>query len=297
MERLVQFDGLYGDLNSHPNGEYLFSELLETRSKTFDWNIHPHIHAKLYQLFFIETGAFRFQDVKGERNLHGPCLLLIPPTALHGFNYSSDCRGRILTISDTLVDSLFSGMHPMSVMLEGVACLNSFDRPYTPESIKSLFESIDDELFDNRYEKRMMLHLSLQRLFLVLFRLWKDREDVSHVSKNLSLQYFQKFKQRIRQGRTAGSIADIAKDLAITPVHLNRICRSVAGKSASQILQEHTLDEAQKYLAHTSYTVSEIAYKLHFEYPNYFARFFKKHTGISPSEFRDKNYNLSQRAS
>ena len=53
-------------------------------------------------------------------------------------------------------------------------------------------------------------------------------------------------------------------------------------------MQEHLLDEARKYLTYTSYSVSEIAYLLKFEYPNYFARFFKKHTGLSPTEFRER---------
>ncbi len=290
MERIVQFDGLYGDANSHPNGEYLFSELLETRSKTFDWIVHPHIHAKLFQLFFIEIGSFRFHEARGERELHGPCLLLIPPTALHGFNYENNCRGRILTMSDALVENLFPNSLAITPMFEGIVCLTSFDPPYSLESIRHLIEAVDDELFDNKPEKRLMLQACLQHLLLTLFRLWKVRDEINVGANNLSLHYFQKLKQLIRQDGTTRSIAEIAKELAITPVHLNRICRSIAGKSASHLLQEHTLDEAQKYLTYTSYTVSEIAYLLHFEYPNYFARFFKKHTGISPTEFRDKNF-------
>ena len=70
-------------------------------------------------------------------------------------------------------------------------------------------------------------------------------------------------------------------------MHLNRICQAIAGKSASQLVQEHVLDEARKYLTYTTYSVSEIAYLLHFEYPNYFAKFFRKHTGLSPTEFRE----------
>ena len=48
------------------------------------------------------------------------------------------------------------------------------------------------------------------------------------------------------------------------------------------------MGEATIFLQYTTYSVSEIAYLLHFEYPNYFARFFRNHTGFSPTEFREK---------
>ena len=90
----------------------------------------------------------------------------------------------------------------------------------------------------------------------------------------------------IKNSEYPKSIPDFADELNITPVHLNRICNAVAGKSAIELVHQNLIIEAQKYLLHTSYSVSEIAYLLKFEYPNYFAKLFKKHTGLSPLEFR-----------
>lgn len=126
-----------------------------------------------------------------------------------------------------------------------------------------------------------------QRLFIVLYRLWQQHETAQNSPNNPTIQYFSKFQQRVRQVGTTHSIARLADELVITPVHLNRICQAVAGKSASQLVQEHTLNEARKYLTYTTYSVPEIAYLLHFEYPNYFARFSRKHTGLSPTGFRE----------
>lgn len=291
--RITQFDGLYGEANAQtyaarPNGEYLFSELLQTRSPTFDWVIEPHIHARLFQLFFVETGSVEFSEATRKRQLTGPVVLLIPAAALHGFVYTPDAQGRILTLSDALLDALFPPTSALAPMLQAVQVIQAFDEPYPAATVGGLIAQVDDELFGDQPEKRTMLHLSLQRLFIVLYRLWRQSEAAPDRPNSLSLRYFRQFQQRVRQAGTPHGIARLADELAITPVHLNRVCRTVAGKSASQLVQEHLVDEARKYLTYTSYSVSEIAYLLKFEYPNYFARFFKKHTGLSPTEFRER---------
>lgn len=297
MQHITQYDGLYGEATAERNpadGEYLFSELLQTRSPAFNWVIQPHIHARLFQVFLVETGAVEFLEASGKRQLATPVVLLIPPTALHGLSYTPDATGRILTLSDSLVESLFPGTNgsastgsALAPMLGSIQQLATFAEPNTLERVRALMTEIDEELFDNQSEKRLMLHASLQRLFLIFFRLWQQTEAVGAVPTSAATQYFRKFQQRVRQAGTTHSIAQLADELAITPVHLNRVCRSIAGKSASELVQEHILNEARKYLTYTSYSVSEIAYLLHFEYPNYFARFFKKHTGLSPTEFRE----------
>jgi len=287
MQRLTQFDGLYGQTNARSSTEYLFSELLETRSRSFNWVIEPHIHARLFQLFLVETGAVTLQEANRQRTFAAPVLLLIPPTALHGLTYTPDATGRILTLSDALADSVFPDLPALAPMLEAVQCLTSFEEPYPVAQVRGLFEELDKELFDNQPEKRPMLQVCLQRLFLVLFRIWQRSRALEAAPNTPSLQYFRKFQQRVRQVGTTHSVAQLADELAITPVHLNRICQGVAGKTASLLVQEHILDEARNYLTYTTYSVSEIAYQLHFEYPNYFAKFFKKHTGLSPTEFRE----------
>ncbi|MBO0931335.1 helix-turn-helix domain-containing protein [Fibrella aquatilis] len=292
MKRITQFDGLYGEAgpqqaNVPSGGEYLFSELLETRSRAFDWVIQPHVHARLFQVFFLETGGVEFSEATQQRQLTGPVILLIPPALLHGFIYTPDAKGRILTLADSLIDQLFPATSALSAMLGAVQCIQAFDEPYLAPVVGQLFAQIDEELFGDQPEKRTMLHLDIQRLFLVLYRLWQHGETVQHTANSLPAQYFRRFQQRVRQVGTTHSIVQLADELAITPVHLNRICQAMAGKSASQLVQEHVISEARKYLTYTNYSVSEIAYLLHFEYPNYFARFFKKHTRLSPTEFRE----------
>lgn len=138
MKPITQFNGIYGEADAHSDGEYLFSELLETRSRSLDWVIQPHIHARLFQLFFVEAGEFEFAETKQKRQLTGLVILLIPPAALHGFRYAPEVNGRILTFSDALPESLFPATSALSPMLGSVQCIQAFDEPYTAQAVGQL---------------------------------------------------------------------------------------------------------------------------------------------------------------
>ncbi len=60
--KFQHYDGLYGELNASSTSDYIFSELISTRSKDFDWVIRPHIHIKLFQIFIVESGNVIFKN-------------------------------------------------------------------------------------------------------------------------------------------------------------------------------------------------------------------------------------------
>jgi AraC family transcriptional activator of pobA len=60
------------------------------------------------------------------------------------------------------------------------------------------------------------------------------------------------------------------------------------------VVYDFLIVEAEKYLKHTDYSISEIAYRLNFEDPAYFSRFFSKQKAMSPKEFRAKNKILNR---
>jgi len=283
---LLSFDGLYGDLQTRHAHDYIFLELIATRSKDFDWVILPHLHTQLFQLFVIEKGKVEFQGESETQQLEGPCLLLFSPSILHGLVYSPDVQGQILTLSENMMEAIFPTSSPIWRVFTQALVLNNFDAENPFETIMDGLRRIEKELFAEQAERDHMLKAHFTTLFLSIYR-----QSVQHEAQkndNLTMSHFRRFQKLIKAAQSPKPIPDFAAELGITPVHLNRICRTVAGKSAIQLIQEHLVNEAKKYLLHTSYSVSEIAYQLHFEYPNYFARLFRKYTGVSPLEFRSK---------
>lgn len=83
------------------------------------------------------------------------------------------------------------------------------------------------------------------------------------------------------------SAKDYAENLAVHVNHLNRSVKEVTGKPTTSHISDRIIGEAKAILQHTNWNISEVAFALGFEYPTYFNNFFKKHTGASPSAFRN----------
>lgn len=282
-KNILNFDGLYGDDYGSYSSEYIFLELIATRSQTFDWHIKPHIHLRLFQVFIIKKGTLVFQDSSKEYPLAAPCLVSIPPTKLHGLIYEPPVEGYVLTLSESIMEEIFKTSSTIWSIFDNITILGVFEED-SFDKIQMILKNIEIELFAENIERNLLLRAYITQLFIEIKRLAKEGE--SQVGDSMMIGYFRKFQQIIKNSTYARSIPDFADELKISPVHLNRVCRAIAGKSALELVHQNVIIEAQKYLLHTSYSVSEIAYLLHFEYPNYFAKLFKKYTGLSPLEFR-----------
>jgi AraC family transcriptional regulator, transcriptional activator of pobA len=83
------------------------------------------------------------------------------------------------------------------------------------------------------------------------------------------------------------SASDFANQLNVHVNHLNRAVKEITQKNTTQIIAERILQEAKIMLKHSNWNVSEIAYALDFTEVTHFNNFFKKHTTLSPSKFRN----------
>jgi YesN/AraC family two-component response regulator len=79
-----------------------------------------------------------------------------------------------------------------------------------------------------------------------------------------------------------------ANTLFVTAGHLNKTIKEITGKTAKQCIEEEIILEAKKMLQNDELTILSISEELQFSNPSFFSNFFKKHTSLSPSEYRSK---------
>lgn len=146
----------------------------------------------------------------------------------------------------------------------------------------------------NEYERRIsfndevLVKLYLNILLIELERQYKtENAAIFKVALSRKHQITSKFQQLVEDNfLTLRKVSDYSDSLTMATNYLNDVVKETTGHSASELIQNRLLIEAKAMLLQTELTISEIAAKLHFNDNSYFCRFFKRHTGESPQEFR-----------
>lgn len=82
------------------------------------------------------------------------------------------------------------------------------------------------------------------------------------------------------------SVAWFAEQLHLSPNYFGDLIKKETGKTAIEQIQRKMMDTAKGYLMQTDKSISEIAYCLGYQYPQYFSRAFKNTVGCTPKEYR-----------
>lgn len=130
----------------------------------------------------------------------------------------------------------------------------------------------------------------LQNVFLTIYDSLR-RCNMSLVEEHTGRQgeLFHKYVTLVNEHfRKQHNVAFYAAQMFITTRYLSAIVRSVSGESPKDIIDRMIVLEMKVLLRSTGMSIQEIATQLHFPDQSYMGRYFRKHTGMSPSEYRNK---------
>ena len=153
--------------------------------------------------------------------------------------------------------------------------------------IKTKYEEIDN-IFRNE------INISLLRVFYlniyngIHHKLLKDtvkytrRIEITKKFINLIMQFFNESRE----------VAFYANKLNITPKYLSIVTFEVRGQSAKKVIDDYIMTEIKLQLNSTSKSILEISEELNFPDQSFFCKFFKRHSGLSPKQYRNKLYKF-----
>lgn len=274
---------LYGETRSWPTPDFLHIESIESRSRLHKWEIQAHQHSDLVQLLYLRSGHAVVEIEGVEQPIVSTTLQVVPSLCVHGFRFSEDVDGDILTLALPFVQQVMTGALTSPAFSCSTRIKVSDQRTY----IDQLFDSINREYLGHMTGRETMLQSLISMLLVWIARQAENHSglDVAPQDKNrVLLQNFIKLiEQKYREHWT---VAKYARALGNSPANLNSICRKLGDQSALQIINQRVLLEAKRLLVYTAMTGTQISSDLGFAEPGYFSRFFKRETGLTPQAFR-----------
>lgn len=158
-----------------------------------------------------------------------------------------------------------------------------------------LFEQIELEYHNNQDEFSKELILSQLSTLLKYANRYYHRQFLHRKESDSTLyesfiEVFQKtLDVQSEVARVIPSIEYIADKMHVTPRYLSDALKVETGKTAMEHVHLYLIDQAKDLLLQPDMTVASVAYHLGFEYPQYFARLFKKKVGLTPTEYRKQS--------
>ena len=275
---------LYGEDAGLQPADVMHSESIAERSSLHSWEIKPHRHEALLQVFWFEKGEVEILIDGQSHALRGPGVITVMPLAVHGFRWTSDVKGVVFTMQEAHVRALLARDESLRERVLASRCVQ-FAAPHR-KAVKAAVEALHEEQSQHAPWRASAIDAAMLALFVALGRSLPAANAAPGVGDR-SVAHVQRFRalvdERFREQPTLGQFA---ADIGITPTQLNRVCRAVLGHPALAVLHARLCLEAQRELAYTTLSIKHIAYKLGFTDAGYFTRFFERETGTAPSAWR-----------
>lgn len=241
-------------------------------------------------LFCRRGSATVTVDQLRDRVTRDTLLLLLPGSILHLNERTDDFRVRFCAFSLELFSEAAYRLDPSFFhILHEHAIIRLPDRII--EGVRNWFQMASYTYRDRgNIFRNTIIRNRLQNVLLEAFdKTQRFAPDVhSQTCTTRQADLFQRFVALVHEHCTEQrEVAFYADRLCISTRYLSTIIRSVAHSTAKEFIDRSVVLEIKMLLGSTELSVQEIAYRLHFPDQSYLGRFFKKHTGVSPTEFRN----------
>ena len=228
---------------------------------------HQHKHSQI--LLYLRGHGFQKISRK-QIEVHRGSLLYFPPNTEHGFGKSQKMPPLSLVVDFNELQIISKTVISRSVSL----------------NLMSEIENAINRLLMNTDVKKEPSAQSAG-IVLQLFGLLYDNLQSKEFNNQKIYPYTSKIRRLLTdQTRLIRFPREVAQLLKEDLSSINRKLRNESGMKLGSLMDEDRLNKCQKELRNSSSKISEIGWRCGFQDPNYFARWFRKKTGQTPSHWR-----------
>jgi AraC family transcriptional regulator, transcriptional activator of pobA len=292
MATVLPLFHLYGDPPDDQAFDFIHVETIASRSSIHDWTIRAHRHRNLFQILLIEQGGGEMMFEAAKLPFAAPAAILVPAAVAHGFRFQPQVtHGWVLSFTEDAAGLLTERAGEALSRLRALAAHPII--PIAEDAERSRLSALCAELSEEGSLAREGYRLAMRGLLALIAigvaRLAASRARTGSVTlqpadatvaqlRALVDEFFRKERQ----------LGFYAERLGMTIDRLNDHVKRATGVTAGHLVRQRVLSEAKRQLVFTMQPIQDIAAELAFSDPSHFARFFRKHTGTTPHEFREQ---------
>ena len=261
----------------------LYFAALEWRSELP--RTYPHRHS-YFHLFWVTQGAGRHMVDFCDHPVQDRSIFIVAPGQIHYWSVEPQTQGYLFNFNA----EIFAGNSGGAAAYDEQLRLRLHENPaFYPDDAQAQAVSQIVELIAAEYRRPgrgstdIVTHL-FQVLLLRILRIEQPSVVATpSVAPGLSRRFALEVERRFLQG---SAMADYASALCVSERTLAEATKRATGKTPKEIILDRLLLEAKRLLLHSDMAVADIAYRLNFDDPAYFGRFFRRRTGMAPGEFK-----------
>ncbi|GAA2933696.1 AraC family transcriptional regulator [Streptomyces enissocaesilis] len=244
----------------------------------------PHRHT-FYEIVHVTGGTGAHVIDLSRWELRPPHLCFVVPGQVHYWEDVSDLQGVVILFTD---DFLLD--HPADrdvLRMLGERPWLSLSRADMAD-LAPLVADMEREYALGRPQFAAVLRAFLHVLILRAARMSGPGGDGDGPGSPRRADAVAQEFVRLLAGPGSGvrSVRSWASQMGVTVGYLNEVVKHVTGRTPGQLVRQTRTHEAKRLLALTDLTVRQVAGEVGFSDPAYFCRYFRRETGLSPSEFR-----------